>query len=425
LQIIADFTGLNVVVSDTVQGNLTLRLQNVPWDQALDIILRTKGLTQRQNGNVIYVAPTEEIITREQLELESRKKIVELAPLRTEVMQINYAKAENLGTLLKNSGNQQGAVSLLSPRGQVTVDQRTNTLLIQDVPEKLSEIRGFISRLDVPIRQVMIDSRVVIANDDFAREVGIRWGATVVKRNGDYGVNTVSGSLRGTNDIVNDAVDNLQQTGQPYPIGVPPLVDRLGVNLGTVAQPFGRFALAILGQDYLLDMELSALQAEGRGEILSNPRVITTDRKEAFIKQGREIPYQVVGQNGQPIIQFRDAVLELSVTPQITPDDRIIMDISVKKDEQGPDVNTATGGSQPSIDKREVRTQVLVTNGETVVLGGILEQLTQKALDKVPLLGDIPVLGRLFQRRGEERTKRELLIFVRPQIVSENGIAVR
>ncbi len=425
LQIIADFTGLNVVVSDTVQGNLTLRLQNVPWDQALDIILRTKGLTSRQNGTVIYVAPTEEIITREQLELESRKKIVELAPTRTEIIQINYAKAAELAPLIKHGTGEDGTVSLLSPRGQVTVDPRTNTLLVQDVAEKLSDIRSFISRLDIPVRQVMIDSRVVIANDDFSKEIGVRLGATYVERNGDYGVTNTTGSAEGTNTMVESEIENFNESGQPYPVELPSLGDRLGVNLGTVAEPFGRLALAILGQDYLLDLELSALQAEGRGEVLSNPRVITTDRTEAFIKQGREIPYQVVGRDGQPIIQFRDAVLELSVVPQITPDDRIVMDLAVKKDEQGPDVNTATGGSQPSIDKREVRTQVLVSNGETVVLGGILEENSQNSVDKVPLLGDIPGLGRLFQRRAEERIKRELLIFVRPQIVSESGIAVR
>jgi type IV pilus assembly protein PilQ len=430
LQLLSDFTGQNIVVSDTVEGNLTLRLQNVPWDQALDIILRTKGLTMRQNGNVIYIAPTEEVAAREKLELEARKTVTELVPLRSELIQINYAKAQDLGELLKTKSQQKEA-SLLSPRGQVTVDERTNTILVQDIPEKITEIRGLIARLDIPVRQVMIDSRVVIANDDFSKELGIRWGGAVVAKNGDNGIVTATGAARGTNTTVigtrdpteigplpGSAARNARTTGQPFPVPIPALADRLGVNLGTVTPPFGSLALAILGSDYLVDLELSALQAEGRGEVLSNPRVITTDRNEATIKQGREIPYQVVDQLGTPQIQFRDAVLELKVIPQITPDGRIIMDLRVKKDEQGPDVNTATGGSQPSINKREVATQVLVDNGETVVLGGVFEQITQNSIDKVPFLGDIPAIGRLFRRDANKNNKLELLVFVTPQIIT-------
>ncbi len=415
LQILADFTGQNVVVSDTVQGNLTLRLQNVPWDQALDIILRTKGLTMRQNGNVMYVAPTEEVAAREKLELEARKTVTDLVPLRSEVIQVNYAKAKDLADLLKTTG--EGEMSLLSARGQVSVDPRTNSLLVQDIPDKLSEVRSLITRLDVPVRQVMIDSRVVIANDDFRKELGIRWGFTGVRKNGDNGVVTTTGSLPGTNTIVNSAVDNLQNTGQPFPTTLPNLAERLGVNLG-VPDPFGRLALAILGQDYLVDLELSALQAEGRGEILSNPRVVTTDRAEASIRQGREIPYQVINDDGVNI-EFKKAELELTVTPQITPDDRVIMDLKVTKNEQGIPVPSSTGELIPAIDTREVETQVLVDNGETVVLGGIFEQTSNDAVDKVPLLGDIPAIGRLFQRRINEDIKRELLIFVTPQIVNE------
>ncbi|MDQ2694464.1 MAG: type IV pilus secretin PilQ family protein, partial [Pseudomonadota bacterium] len=418
LQIIADFTGLNVVVSDTVRGNLTLRLRNVPWDQALDIILRTKGLTMRQNGNVIYVAPTEEVAAREKLELESRRQKTELVPLRSEVIQVNYAKAGDLGELLKSE-----EVSLLSARGQVTVDERTNTLLVQDVAEKITEIRNLVARLDVPVRQVIIDSRIVVASDDFSRELGVRFGASAVTDTDD-GVVTTSGSLEGTNTVVGSAVNNLATTGQPFPVTVPSLTDRLGVNLGTTQTPFGRLALAILGQDYLLDLELSALQAEGRGEVLSNPRVITTDRAEAVIKQGMEIPYQVRTED-TIAVAFREANLELRVTPQITPDNRIIMDLSVTRNERGENVPSGVdGGFIPAINTREVQTQVLVNNGETVVLGGVFEHVTDSQLDKVPVLGDLPLLGRLFKRTNTLNEKDELLIFVTPQIIGE-GIAVR
>jgi type IV pilus assembly protein PilQ len=359
------------------------------------------------------------VAAREKLELESRKQVVELAPLRSEVIQINYAKAQTLGDMLKSKD-----VSLLSPRGQVSVDERTNTLLVQDVADKISEVRGVITRLDVPVRQVLIDSRVVIARDDFSRELGVRFGFTGVTTT-ENGIVSTTGSADGNSLITRSAADNLRQTGQPFPVAIPPLVERLGVNLATVSNPYGRVALAILGQDYLLDLELSALPAEGRGETLSNPRVITTDRQTAFIKQGREIPYQNRTQDGVTT-EFRDAVLELQVTPQITPDDRLIMDLNVKKDEQGRDVPSGIeGGFIPTIEKREVATQVLVNNGDTVVLGGVFEQVKNNQVDKVPLLGDIPVLGRLFQRRANMDQKFELLIFVTPQIISDKGIAAR
>jgi type IV pilus assembly protein PilQ len=435
LQIIADFTGQNVVVSDTVQGNLTLRLQNVPWDQALDIILRTKGLTLRQSGNVMYIAPTEEVAAREKLELEARKTVTELEPLRTELIQVNYAKASEIASLLKSgSGTTAGAgapgaspggatsgATLLSARGQVTVDSRTNTLLVQDIPDKLTEIRNLVTQLDRPVRQVMIDSRVVIANDDFSKELGIRWGATFVKKNGDNGIVGGTGSLAGTDTMVNSAVSNLNTTGNVNPVALPSLADRIGVNL-PVADPFGRYALAILGKNYLVDMELSAMQAEGRGEILSNPRVVTTDRSQATIEQGRQIPYQTTSQNGTTT-EFKNAVLQLVVTPQITPDDKIIMDLNVKKDEIGANVGTITGAQIPSIDTRDVKTQVLVNNGDTVVLGGVFEQTTTKTVDKVPFFGDIPVVGWLFKKNADNDVKRELLIFVTPQILKEGAVA--
>ncbi|MDS4069650.1 MAG: type IV pilus secretin PilQ [Candidatus Competibacter sp.] len=423
LQILADFTGMNIVVSDSVKGNLTLRLQNVPWDQALDIILRTKGLTMRQNGNVIFIAPTEEIAAREKLELESRKTVDDLIPLRTEIIQVNYAKASELKTLLKTVGDK--GQSMLSPRGDVAVDERTNSLIVKDVPDKIVEVRNLVTKLDIPTRQVMIDSRVVIASTDFARDIGVRFGVTGVGQSGNS-VGTVSGSLDATNTIINSAAQNLITTGQPYPVTIPPLVSRIGSNF-PAAPPLGspaRIAFSILGADYLVDLELSALQAENKGEVISNPRVVTADLKKAKVLQGTQIPYSTASQNGTNT-EFKDAFLELEVTPQITPDDRVRMDLTVKKDTVGTSVPQATGGSVPSIDTRKVETQVLVNNGETVVLGGVFEQTKTTGNNKVPLLGDIPLLGYLFQQNSNAIVKRELLIFVTPQILKEGKIAER
>ncbi len=417
LQILADFTGLNIVVSDSVKGNLTLRLQNVPWDQALDIIMRTKGLASRQSGNVIFIAPTEEIAARERLDLESRKTVEELIPLRTEIIQVNYAKASELAGLLKTKGEQ--GQSVLSPRGDVAVDDRTNSLIVKDVPDKLVEVRELVAALDVPTRQVMIDSRVVIASDDFSRDLGVRFGVTGVRETGE-GVNAVSGNLGGTDQIIGSAVDNLIETGQPFPVAVPPLPQRLGVNL-PVAGP--SLAFAILGANYLVDLELSAQQVEGRAEVVSNPRVVTADLRKATILQGRQIPYSTVSDSGTNV-EFKDAFLKLEVTPQITPDDRIRMDLKVSKDEQGATVATASG-PQVSIDKREIETQVMVNNGETVVLGGVFEQTKRDDATKVPLLGDIPLLGYLFRTTSRSSNKRELLIFVTPQILRNSSLAER
>jgi len=415
LQILADFTGLNIVVSDTVKGNLTLRLQNVPWDQALDIIMRTKGLSMRQNGNVIFIAPTEEIAAREKLDLESRKTVEELVPLRTEIIQVNYAKAADLAKLLKSGDEKKG--SILSPRGTVETDERTNSLIVKDVPDKLGEVRDLIAQLDKPAKQVMIDSRVVIASDDFSRDLGVRFGVSGVSQSGDR-LNTVSGNVNATGTVIDSAVNNLINTGQPFPVAVPSLPDRLGVNL-PVAGP--SIAFAILGADYLVDLELSAQQVEGNAEIVSNPRVVTADLKKATVLQGRQIPYSTVSDQGTNV-EFKDAFLKLEVTPQITPDDRIRMDLKVSKDEQGATVATATG-PQVSIDKREIETQVLVNNGETVVLGGVFEQTKADNATKVPLLGDIPLLGYLFRTTTNTATKRELLIFVTPQILKEGKVA--
>lgn len=412
LQLIADFTGINVVVSDTVTGNLTLRLKNVPWDQALDIVLTTKGLAMRQNGNVMLVAPSEELAAREKLELESQKQMEELLPLYSEFIPVNYAKAADLAELISNPDN-----SLLTlERGSVAIDERTNTLLVQDIATKLTEIRQLVTRLDVPVRQVLIESRVVIANNDFTRDLGVRFGATGVRKNGDKGVVVGSGTLDGNDGVINEAIGNIRNTGQPFPVDVPALGDRLLVDLAA-ANPAGTFALSILDSDYLLDLELTAMQAENRGEIISSPRVITSNQKEAVIKQGVEIPYLQASSSGATNVQFRDAVLSLRVTPQITPDDHIILDLAVNKDSVGE-----VFAGVPSINTREVSTQVLVNNGETVVLGGVYEQTRSDESEKVPFLGDLPVAGALFRNTRKVDDKSELLIFVTPKIIKEMGL---
>jgi type IV pilus assembly protein PilQ len=432
LQLLADVSGRNIVVSDTVEGNVTLRLQNVPWDQALDIVLATKGLDMRENGNVIIVAPAAEIAAREKADLEARQEIVKLEPLISEFVQVNYAKAVDLAQLIR--GNQQGLTggaggggggggnrnSLLSQRGSVGIDERTNTLLVQDVPERIAAIRRLVAKLDIPVRQVLIESRIVVVNDDFSRSLGVRWGATAVRENGDDGLIAVTGNGNGTNGIVNSGIGNINNSGSPFPVTLPALGDRYNVNL-PVANPAGQFALAILDDDYLVDLELSALQAEGRGEVISSPRVITANQKEASIRQGVEIPFQQAASSGATTTQFKEAVLSLTVTPQVTPDDRIILDLRVTKDSVGEVITNERGGQVPSIDTRAVETQVLVDNGQTVVLGGIYETEQFENVRKVPFLGDIPGLGALFRTTTRESNKSELLIFVTPKILKEGS----
>jgi type IV pilus assembly protein PilQ len=415
LQLLADVSGRNIVVSDTVQGNVTLRLQNVPWDQALDIVLATKGLDMRQNGGVIIVAPADEIASREKADLEARKEIRELEPLLSEYVQVNYAKASALADLMKGSkGN-----SLLSERGSVGIDERTNTLLVQDVAERIAEIRRLVSTLDIPVRQVLIESRIVIVRDDFSRDLGIRWGVTAVADRSN-GLLAVTGSGNGANTIVNSGISNINSSGQPFPVAIPAQADRYNVNL-PVANPAGRLALALLDDDFLVDLELSALQAEGRGEVVSSPRVITANQKQASIRQGVEIPYQEAASSGATTTQFKEAVLSLTVTPQITPDDRIILDLEVTKDSVGAVVTNERGGSVPSIDTRAINTQVLVNNGQTVVLGGIYETEESEDYTKVPFLGDIPGVGALFRSTRKVSNKSELLIFVTPKILREGS----
>jgi len=412
LQLIADFTNLNMVTSDSVQGNLTLRLKNVPWDQALDLILKTKGLAMRKAGNVIMVAPAQEIAAQEKLELEANKQIEELAPIKTEIIQINFAKAQDIATILSAEGG------TLSERGSATIDQRTNTLLLSDTADRLDSARELIAILDIPIRQVMIESRIVIADDDFAKDLGVRFGVTSVNdRNGDliFG----SGSLNATDNMAGSAMDNRANgtPGAPYPIEIPMgaggIPQRMNVNM-PVGGNAGRIALSILGANTLLDLELSALQLESRGEVVSNPRVITANQKEALIEQGTEIPYQRAASSGATAVSFKKAVLSLKVTPQITPDDRIILDLKVNKDSVG-----VLFAGVPSIDTKEIETQVLMNNGETVVLGGVYEQVTRNERDSIPFLGDLPFIGALFRTTRERNEKSELLIFVTPKILKD------
>ncbi len=415
LQLLADVSGLNMVVSDTVTGNVTLRLRNVPWDQALDIVMATRGLDSRQVDNVIMVAPADEIAARERADLAARQELQELTPLRSDYIQVNYAKAAELAALIQGGGDN----SLLSERGSVSIDERTNTLLVYDTADRLEDIRSLVQTLDIPVKQVLIESRIVIVNDDFSRDLGVRMGVTYVDDNGD-GLISVTGSGSGSDTIVQSGIDNINNNGTPFPVDVPPISERYNVNL-PIDNPAGRIALAILDSDYLLDLELQAAQSEGRGEVISTPRVITANQKQALIKQGVEIPYQESSSSGATTTQFKEAVLSLLVTPQITPDDRIIMDLEVNQDNVGQYVPSATGGLVPSIDTRSVSTQVLVNDGETVVLGGIFETERRETINKVPLLGDIPGLGHLFKSNSDTSNKRELLIFVTPKILREGS----
>ena len=418
LQLLAETSGKNIVVSDTVQGNVTLRLRNVPWDQALDIVMTTKGLDMRQNGNVIMVAPAEEIAARETADLEAQLAIAELEPVYSEFLQVNYAKAGDLSDLI--TGTDGG--SMLSERGSIAVDDRTNTLLVQDTAERLQDIRRMVRTLDVPIKQVLIESRIVVVNDDFSRDLGMRLGVTGFSEDNNDLIVT-SGSGAGTDTMIGSALDNLSDpaNGTVYPIQVPSLANRYNVNV-PIADAAGRFSLAVLGADYLVDLELTALEAEGRGEIVSTPRVITANQKEAKIEQGVEIPYQQSASSGATTIQFKKAVLSLTVTPQITPDNNIIMDLKVHKDNVGKIISTGgLGGTVPSIDTRAVETQVLVADGQTVVLGGIYETERRESIKKVPFLGDIPFVGAMFRSKQRVDNKAELLIFVTPRILEEGS----
>jgi len=408
LQLIADFTGLNMVASDSVAGNVTLRLKNVPWDQALDIILKSKGLGIRKDGNVIMVAPQEEIAAREKLELEASKQIEELAPLHTEFLQVNYAKAGELASLIKAEEN-----NLLSERGNVTIDERTNTLIIQDVAATLESIRKMVDKLDIPVRQVLIESRIVNADESFSKDLGVNFGFSKATRDdpreGALGGEGESGLFLGGGQAGNTNFGD----GTAFVTGDN---ENLMVTL-PVAGATGSLKLAygIIGS-YLLQLELSAALAEGRGEDIASPKVITANQREAVIESGVEIPFQEASSSGATSVSFKKAVLALRVTPQITPDDRILLDLKVNQDTRGsPDVLGV-----PPINTRNVSTQVLVDNGETVVLGGVYSQTNNRSSDRIPFFGDLPYVGFLFKRTSEENTKTELLIFVTPKILKEN-----
>ncbi len=416
LQLLADTSDLNIVVSDSVQGNVTLRLQNVPWDQALDILLTTKGLDLRRNGNVILVAPAEEIAARERAELEAIQELQTLEPLRSEFIQVNYAKAADLATLISGGGSNP----LISDRGSIAIDERTNTLLVQDTSLRVENIRRLVSTLDIPVPQVLIESRIVIVNDDYTRNLGVRFGATVVRDNSGDGLLSFTGTSAGSDTIVQSGIANINNTGTPFPITTPSIDQRYNVNL-PIASPAGQFALAILDSDFLVDLELTALQAEGDGQIISTPRIITANQKEGRIEQGVEVPYQESSSSGATTTQFKEAVLSLTVTPQVTPDNSIIMDLFVTKDSVGELVASATGGFVPSIDTRSVVTTVLVKDGQTVVLGGIFETEERETINKVPVLGDIPVIGSLFRSTVTLNNQAELLIFVTPRILRDGA----
>ena len=399
LQLLADFTDKNIVVSDSVTGNITLRLKDVPWDQALDIVLESKGLAMRSNGNVIWVALATELEAKEQRDLQAHKRKQALEPLITEYIPVNYAKAADMLTLIQSdSGAEHSAISA---RGHASVDERTNTIIIRETALRVSEIKNLIESLDVPVRQVSVESRIVIATDEFSKELGARFGATAFGSKA-----ATSGGINATNSMVNDLV------GGSGNVAIPTVTDRLNVNMPVINNAAGRFAFSLLSGDYLLDLELSALQAENKGEIISTPRVVTADKKKALIEQGVEIPYLEASSSGAATVSFKKAVLSLEVTPQVTPDEHVIMDLKVNQDTVGE-----IFAGVPSINTREVNTQVLVDNGQTVVLGGVHEEVNSSKVDKVPVLGDVPVLGRLFRTDVDNDEKRELLIFVTPKIM--------
>jgi len=431
LQVIADFTGLNIITSDTVQGNLTLRLKDIPWDQALDIIMQTKGLDMRKNGNVVLIAPREELATKEKLELEARQQIGELEPIHTELFQLNYKKASELRDLLTGTGGAGASARnvFLSKRGSASFDARTNTLIVQDTSARLEEIRKLIGRIDITVRQVLIEARIVIADDKFSKQLGVRLGSLGGFRLGNNNVglaptiqnaNTSALGVTPNQSLLPTTAGSVTQYGnaEGYP---------LNVNL-PISNPLGTLAVSILnlGSGNLINLELQAMEANNRGKVVSNPRIVTADNQKALIRQGTEIPYTTPGSVGTAAsTAFKPAVLELSVTPQITPDNRIIMLLEIKKDSVGQLVPQQGGGFIPAIDVRNVTTQIVVNNGDTAVIGGIFEAVSRKDIGKVPFLGDIPYLGNLFKTTADQEDKVEMLIFITPRIVQENLNALR
>ena len=409
LQLIADFTDLNLVASDTVAGRITLRLKNVPWDQALEIIMKTKGLDKRLVGNVLMVAPAAELQAREQLELESRQQMSELAPLRTEFIEVKYASAAEIFGLFQGAGGEEGGgEGVISPRGSVIVDERTNSIIITDTTERINEFRQVLDRLDVPVRQVLIEARIVTATSSFGESLGVRWGALGFQSYDDGETFThFGGSLTTLGEIKN--AQSSGEDGFTYTAE-----DNLIVDLGAGGNA-SSFAFGVIGEDYLLDMELSALETEGRGEVIARPKVITADKQSASIASGDQIPYQEASSSGATSTQFVDAVLGLTVTPRITPDDRIIMDLEVNQDSIG-----AVFNGIPSIRTNSIQTQVLVNNGETIVLGGVFQTVISEGISKTPILGDLPWVGGMFRQKTKSDDKQELLIFITPRLIRDS-----
>ncbi|ANQ22767.1 fimbrial protein [Vibrio natriegens] len=405
LQLIADYNQFNLVVSDSVEGNLTLRLDGVPWQQVLDIILQVKGLDKRVDGNVILVAPTDELDLREKQQLEKQQLEEEMGELSSEIIKVNFAKASDIAEMINGEGN----ISMLSERGSMTIDERTNSLLVRELPENILVIRDIIESLDIPVKQVQIEARIVTVSEGNMDELGIRWGFSSINGN-----NTVGGSIE-NNLATIGLYEGDGEEGEGGSVGID---DFLNVNLAATnpSATSIAFQVAKLGSDTLLDLELSALQQESKAEIISSPRLITTNKKPAYIEQGTEIPYLESSSSGATTITFKKAVLSLKVTPQITPDNRLVLDLSVTQDRPGQVVKTGTGEAV-TIDTQRIGTQVLVNNGETVVLGGIFQHSITNSVDKVPLLGDLPLLGALFRRSYEKVGKSELLIFVTPKVV--------
>lgn len=407
LQLIADFTELNLVASDTVNGRITLRLQNVPWDQALDLILKTKGLDKRQVGNVMLVAPADEIAAREKLELEANKQVEELAPIRTEYITVNYAKADEIASLLSSESG------FLSERGSVSVDVRTNTLVVQDTVNKLDEIRYMLEKLDIPVRQVMIEARIVIANSDASEELGVRWGILQTNFNTDsngFLDSMTIGTGRGAG--VEENVESLVEDGE-FTFSN----NTLGLDFGVAGEGASSIALGFFDRDSgLIDLELSALESDGKADIVSTPKVLTADQQTARIASGEEIPYQEATSSGATSTSFKEAVLSLEATPQITPDGRIIMELIINQDTR---TDTVLESGVPVISKNEIETSVIVDNGQTVVLGGVFTSEESTATLKTPFLGDLPFIGRLFKQELQNNKKTELLVFITPKVVTD------
>lgn len=425
IQIIAEFTKTNVIVSDSVNGNITLRLDNVPWDQALDIIMKTKGLDKRESNGVLYIAPAEELLRSETAALKGLREKRELTPSRSEMIEIRYAKAADLATIIENSrrvtGNNDNQVNLdegvLSPKGRVTTDSRTNTLIVSDIPEKIEAVRQLVNELDVPVRQVLIDARLVLTQDNFSRDLGVRFGATFV---GNVGNTLIAGTGTGTgaNEMITGAIGNAATSGRYGPVTPPTnLGSRLGVDLAG-AGGGSHYGLAILASDLLIDLELSALQTEGRVEVISSPRVVTADGAEAEVASGTRVPYITQDEGGNANVEFEDAELSLTVTPRIAPNNMVDMELDITNDSLGQLVS-AGGDASYSIDTNSLKTNVLVDNGETVVLGGVYKQDQRDSVSKVPLLGDLPAVGNLFRNRSRNMSKNELLIFVTPRIIDK------